>query len=91
MYCTSSVCIVIWQDVQFSDIIVMWQSEVNVLFIRPSDITYSEHKLRQFSNSPTFYFRILGTYYLLKFFVDLDLQTSQYSILVLVNNIESKG
>ena len=35
-------------------------SGMNVLFIRPSDVTNSEHKLRQFSNSLTFYFRILG-------------------------------
>ena len=33
------------------------QSGVNVLFIRPSDVSNSEHKLRQFSL--TFYFRIL--------------------------------
>ena len=59
MYRTSSVCIVTRRDVQFSDIIALWQSGVNVLFIRPSDVTNSEHKLRQFSNSLTFYFRIL--------------------------------
>ena len=34
---------------------------MNVLFIRTSEITNSEHKLRQFSNSLTFYFRILGS------------------------------
>ena len=61
MYCTSIVCIVTRRDVQFSDMIVLWQSEVNVLFIRPSDVTNSEHKLRQFSISLTFYFRILGS------------------------------
>ena len=60
MYCcTSSVCIVSRRDVQFSDIIVLWQNGVNVLFIRPNDVTNSEHKLRQFSNSLTFYFRSL--------------------------------
>ena len=36
------------------------QRGVNMLFIRPSDVTNSEHKLRQFSNSLTFYFRILA-------------------------------
>ena len=60
MYFTSSVCIVTRRDVQFSDIMVLSQSGVNVLFIRPSDVTNNEHKLRQFSNSLTFYFRILG-------------------------------
>ena len=34
---------------------------MNVLFIRTSDVTNSEHKLRQFSI--TFYFRILATDY----------------------------
>ena len=42
----------------------MWQSGVNVLFIRKSDVTNSKHKLRQFSNSLTFYFRILDHYYI---------------------------
>ena len=40
-------------------IIVLWQSGVNVLFIRPSDVTNSEHKLHKLSNFLTFYFRIL--------------------------------
>ena len=55
MYCTSSVCIVTRRDVQFSDIIVLWKSEVNVVFIPLSDVTNNEHKLRQFSIYQTMY------------------------------------
>ena len=40
-------------------LIVLSQHGVNVLFIRPSDVTNSEHKLRQFSSYLTFFFRIL--------------------------------
>ena len=60
MYWLSSVSNVTQLDVQFSDVIVLWQSEVIVLFVRPSDVTNSEYKLRKFSNSLTFYFKILG-------------------------------
>ena len=49
------VCIVTRRDVQLSDIIVLWQSGVNVIFIPLSDVTNSEHKLRQFSISQTMY------------------------------------
>ena len=57
--CTSSVGIVTRRDVQFSDIIVLWQSGMNVLIICLSDVTNSEHK-SFISNSLTFYFRILA-------------------------------
>ena len=58
--CTS-VC---FRDVKFSDIFVLWQRGVNVLFIRPSDVTNSKLKLRRFFNSLTFYVRILNYNYI---------------------------
>ena len=55
LYSTSSVCIVTRRDFQFSDMIVLWQSGVNILFIPLSDVTNSEHKLLQFSIFQTMY------------------------------------
>ena len=50
------------RDVQFSDLIVLWQSGVNVLIIYLAGWRY-QHLLRQFSNFLTFYFRILEGMY----------------------------
>ena len=71
MYCTSSVCIVTRHEVQFSDIIVRWvvtkwwcvcifYQVYSFCVWRHQHITNTVHKLRQFSNSLIFYFRILG-------------------------------
>ena len=54
MYCISSGCIITRRDVQF---------QILLNCDRPKDVTNSEHKLRQFSNTLTFYFIILGYMY----------------------------